>query len=190
MSKKVRERILALAKARGALKFGRFVLTSGQRSSFYFDGRLLSLDPEGVSLIASEVLAVAKACKADAIGGPTLGADPIVGAAVALSHRTRHPVSGFIVRSEPKRYGTRKSVEGDLPKGGRVMIVDDVCTTGGSLFRAIAAAEAEECQVVKVLVVLDRAQGGSDQLRKAGYDLEAMLEASPEGKVRVSTGVF
>lgn len=186
MSREIRQHLLELAKAKGALKFGDFILSSGQRSHYYFDGRLLTLDPEGAYLIGKEMVALARSVKAQAIGGPSLGADPIVGATVAISHLEGYPLVGFLVRSEPKGHGTRRMVEGPLAKGMRVVIVDDVCTTGGSLFRAINAAEAEDCAVVKIAVLLDRHQGGSSQLRKQGYDVMAFLEASPDGAIRVA----
>lgn len=185
MSREIRQRLLDLAKAKGALKFGDFILSSGQRSHYYFDGRLLSLEPEGAYLIGKEMVALARAVKAQAIGGPSLGADPIVGATVAVSHLEGYPLVGFLVRSEPKGHGTRRLVEGPLGRGMRVLIVDDVCTTGGSLFRAINAAEAEDCAVAKVAVLLDRHQGGSDQLRKQGYEVVAFLETAPDGTIQV-----
>ncbi|GBD11476.1 Orotate phosphoribosyltransferase [bacterium HR23] len=185
MSREVRQRLLDLARAKGALKLGEFILSSGQRSHYYFDGRLLSLDPEGAYLIGKEMVAIARGVQAQAIGGPSLGADPIVGATVAVSHLEGYPLVGFLVRSEPKGHGTRRLIEGPLARGMRVLIVDDVCTTGGSLFRAINAVEAEDCIVARVAVLLDRHQGGSDNLRKQGYDVVAFMEASPDGSIRV-----
>ncbi|MBI4233018.1 MAG: orotate phosphoribosyltransferase [Chloroflexi bacterium] len=188
MSVERRGRILEVAKARGALRYGDFLLSSGQRSPYYFDGRLVSLDPEGAHLLAQEVLALARACGARAIGGPTLGADPIVAAVVLLSHLEGYPMSGFLVRSEAKGHGTQRLTEGPLAPGTPVLIVDDVCTTGGALLHAIAAAEEAGCQAVRVVAVLDRCQGGSESLRKQGYDFEAMLTATPDGEVEVAGG--
>lgn len=182
-------RLLALALERGALKYGDFTLSSGKKSSYYFDGRLLSLDPEGAHLIAQALLPLLRQAGAQAIGGLTLGADPIV-SAVALASHLESPqgrgIPGFIVRKEAKGHGTRQGIEGPrLVEGSRVAIVDDVCTTGGSLFQAIEAAEAAGCTVVKVLAVLDRREGGSDELRRRGYDFAALLAATPEGKIGV-----
>lgn len=185
------DRLLALALERGALKYGDFTLSSGKKSGYYFDGRLLSLDPEGAYLIAQALLPILRRAGAQAVGGLTLGADPIVAAVALASHPDPdlsggHPIPGFIVRKEAKGHGTRQGIEGPLAPGSRVAIVDDVCTTGGSLFQAIAAAEGAGCTVVKVVAVLDRMEGGSDELRRRGYDFEALLAATPQGKIGVA----
>jgi orotate phosphoribosyltransferase len=178
-----RRRILERAQELGALTFGDFVLSSGDRSGYYFDGRLLTLDPEGADLVSQEMLELALSCGATAIGGPTLGADPIVGAAVLASGLAGSPVRGFLVRGETKGHGTGRLIEGPLGSGADVVIVDDTCSTGGSLFRAIAAVEAEGCRVAHVGVVLDRHQGGDAELRRKGYPFTALLEATPEGAI-------
>ena len=104
-------------------------------------------------------------------------------AAIAMtSHMAGEHISGFIVRKETKGHGTGKLIEGPLTPGSRVAIVDDTCSTGGSLFQAIAAAEDVGCQVVKVLSILDRREGGSEKLRARGYDFSSLLVATPEGR--------
>lgn len=177
--------LLRVAVERGALKYGDFTLTSGRKSSYYFDGRLLSLDPEGAHLVARALLPIVRESHADAVGGPTLGADPMVAAVALASYRERQPVSGFIVRKEAKGHGTAQAIEGPLVPGSRVVIVDDTCTTGGSLLHAIAAAEAAGCTVVKVVALLDRKEGGGEELRRRGYDFVALMAASPDGKIEV-----
>ena len=177
------EKILELARARGALKTGDFVLSTGARSTYYFDGRLISLDPEGAALISQAVLREARDANAQAVGGPTLGADPIVAATVLLSQQEGTPLQGFLVRADTKAHGTRRQVEGRVESGSRVVIVDDTCTSGSSIFTAIAAAEALGCQVAKVIAILDRMEGGGEELRRRGYNLLAFLEASPDGQV-------
>ena len=179
------DQLLRVAVDRGALKYGDFTLTSGKKSSYYFDGRLLSLDPEGADLIARALLPIVRESRADAVGGLTLGADPIVAAVALASYREGRRVPGFIVRKEAKAHGTAQAIEGPLPPGCRVVIVDDTCTTGGSLLHAIAAAEAAGCTVVKVVALLDRREGGSDELRRRGYDFVALMAASPDGKIEV-----
>ena len=181
----VAERLLQLAIARGALKYGEYVLSSGQKSRYYFDGRLLSLDPEGAYLVAKSIVPILRKADAQAVGGPTLGADPIVASIALTSYLEGGFIPGFIVRVGTKSHGTRQDVEGPLPQGSRVGIVDDVCTTGASLFRAIEAAEAAGCSVVRVVTILDRQQGGSEELRRRGYDYGSLLEATPEGEIRV-----
>lgn len=182
------DRLLALALERGAIKYGDFTLTSGKKSSYYFDGRLLSLDPEGAHLISKALLPLLRQAGAQAVGGTTLGADPIVAVVALASHLEGGPIPAFIVRKESKRHGTKQNIEGPLIPGCKVAIVDDVCTTGGSLFHAIEAAEAVGCTVVKVVSLLDRNEGGSEEMRKRGYDFSALLAATPEGKIEPVSG--
>ena len=179
-------RLLALALERGAIRYGDFTLASGRRSSYYFDGRLLSLDPEGAHLLGNALLPLLAAAGVSAIGGPTLGADPIVAAVAAASWQQGAPLPAFIVRKEAKGHGTAQLIEGPLPPGARVAIVDDVCTTGGSLFHAIAAAEDAGCTVGLTLAVLDRNEGGSDALRQRGYRFAALLTAGADGRIRAA----
>ncbi len=180
------ERLLSLAVSSGALKYGNFTLTSGKKSRYYFDGRLLSLDPAGSRLIAEALLPVLQAAGVDAVGGPTLGADPIVAAVAVVSGQQGQPVPGFIVRKEAKAHGTGQAIEGPLLPGTKVAIVDDTCTTGGSLFQAIEAAEGVGCEVVKVAAVLDRNEGGSAELRRRGYDFAALLRANQDGEIEAA----
>ncbi len=186
MSKTV-ERLLILALDRGAIKYGDFTLSSGKKSSYYFDGRLLSLDPEGAHLISQALLPIVQQAGAVAIGGTTLGADPIVTAVALASHLSGHAIPAFIVRKESKDHGTKQNIEGPLVPDSKVVIVDDVCTTGGSLFHAIEAAEEAGCEVVKVISLLDRMEGGSDEMRKRGYDFASLLSATSEGMIEPSS---
>ena len=181
----IAERLLELAVERGALQYGVFTLSSGQKSGYYFDGRLLSLDPEGAYLIGKAFLSIIQEAGAEAVGGPTLGADPIVAAVAVASHLEGTPIPAFIVRAQAKSHGTGQLVEGPLTPGSHVAIVDDTCSTGASLFHAIGAAEALGCSVAKVLAILDRHQGGSDEVARRGYDFVSLLVATPEGEVRV-----
>ena len=183
------DRILQRAVALGALKYGDFTLTSGNKSKYYFDGRLLSLDPEGSRLIAEALLPVLHAAEVEAVGGPTLGADPIVAAVAVVSGQRGQGIPGFIVRKEAKGHGTGQAIEGPLRPGSKVAIVDDTCSTGGSLFQAIEAAEAAGCSVVKVAAVLDRNEGGSEELLRRGYDFVALLQANKEGTIEPTGGV-
>ncbi|PKB65305.1 MAG: orotate phosphoribosyltransferase [SAR202 cluster bacterium Io17-Chloro-G2] len=182
----VLERLLELAVESGALKYGDFTLTSGKKSSYYFDGRLLSLDPEGAHLISQAALPVIRKAGATAVGGPTLGADPIVASIALTGYLAGERVPAFIVRKEAKDHGTGQAIEGALAPGSKVAIIDDTCTTGGSLFHAIEAAEAAGCTVVTVLAVLDRREGGSDAIREKGYEFVSLLEATPQGTITVA----
>ena len=175
--------ILKLAQELGALTFGSYTLSSGQESSYYFDGRLLTLHPEGAHLVSQALLPLVLESGARTVGGPTLGADPMVGALVHASHGSAGPLRGFLVRSQAKDHGTGQLIEGHLEAGSRVAVLDDACSTGGSLFHTIAAAEERGCRVVKVLTILDRVQGGGERLRRLGYDFTPLLVASADGAV-------
>lgn len=149
-----------------SLMFGDFTLVSGRKSKFYFDSKKTTLLPEGAYLVAAEVLDMLKSheIEADAIGGMTLGADPVVCPVAALSHLAGRPLRAFIVRKEAKGHGTGNQIEGNLAPGSRVVIVDDVVTTGGSTLRAIEAAEDAGLHVVAVLCIVDREEGGGEKL--------------------------
>jgi orotate phosphoribosyltransferase len=103
------------------------------------------------------------------------------------SEEARKPIAAFIVRKEAKSHGTQQSIEGPLVPGCRVAIIDDTCTTGASLLHAIAAAEAAGCTVVKALALLDRCEGGSEELRRRGYDFGALMAATPKGRIEALT---
>jgi orotate phosphoribosyltransferase len=161
----------ALLKETGAVKTGEFVLSSGKKSNFYIDCRKVTLHPKGAKLIGRIVLDKIKGLKVDAIGGLTLGADPITGAVVALSD-----IPGFIVRKKEKEHGTKQKIEGLLEPGWNVVVVEDVATTGGSALQAIEAVEAVGAKVVKVISVVDREEGAAQVL--AGYDFDPILHKS------------
>ena len=177
------ERLLELAERLGALTYGEFTLSSGKVSPYYFDGRLLTLDPEGAYLVGRALLPVVREAGAEAVGGPTLGADPMATAIAIASHLEETPIPAFIVRKKAKDHGTGRAIEGPLPEGCKVAVVDDTCTSGGSLLLAIEAAEAAGCRVVMVATVLDRREGGSDEIRRRGYPFWTLLEATSDGKV-------
>ncbi len=179
------ERLLEVFRERGVLR-GEFTLTSGLKTSYYFDGRMVTLWPEGAYLIGEKIFRIIVEAGAEAVGGMTMGADPIAAAVAIVSYKEGNPIPAFIVRSEVKGHGTQKRIEGPLEKGAKVAIVDDVITTGGSVLRAIEAVEAEGCRVVKAVVLLDRQQGGADEIRRRGYDFAALLKADAEGEVSLA----
>ena len=179
------ERLLELAQELGALKYGDFTLSSGKKSSYYFDGRLLSLNPEGAVLIGRALLPLVAASGAEAVGGPTLAADPMVTSIAMISQLEGKGIPAFIVRKETKEHGMGNLIEGPLRPGRRVAVVDDACTSGGSLLHAIAAAENAGCSVVKVLALLDRREGGTEELARRGYDFTALMAADPNGRIEV-----
>ncbi len=160
-----RERLKELLKAR-SLKIGDFLLASGRRSKYYFDSKLTTLTSEGAHLTARCFLEVIRreGIEAQAIGGMTLGADPIVSAVAALSHVEGPPLDAFIVRKEPKGHGTMQWIEGPVSPGQKVIVVDDVVTTGGSTLKAVERAQEFGLEVVAVMALLDREEGGTETL--------------------------
>ena len=181
------EEMLELAQEMGALLYGEFVLASGQTSTYYFDGRLLTLSPRGANLVARALLPAIRESGASAVGGPAVGAVPLVTEIAMLSGQDGGaPVPGFFVRKEAKDHGAGKAIEGPLPEGARVAIVDDVCSTAGSLYMAIEAAEAAGHEVALVACILDRRQGGRDRLLADGYAFHTVLVSDDEGRVGVA----
>jgi orotate phosphoribosyltransferase len=160
-----------LLRETGAVKTGEFTLSSGKKSDFYVDCRKVTLHPQGAKLIGKLVLEKIKGIKIDAVGGMTLGADPIIGAVVTLGD-----IPGFIVRKKAKEHGTKQRIEGLIQPGWRVLIVEDVATTGGSALEAIAAAEEAGAKVVKVISVVDREEGAKEAL--ANYDFDPIFRKS------------
>ncbi|MEW4569113.1 orotate phosphoribosyltransferase [Tautonia sp. JC769] len=171
-----RDRLIALLK-RDALKLGQFTLASGRSSHYYVDGRRVSLSAEGAAIVGAGMLALlAEIPEVEAVGGLTMGADPIVGATLAAAGMGSIPqLKGFLVRKEAKGHGTGNLVEGPLEPGSTVAILDDVATTGGSSLKAVEAVRAMGCSVARVLVMLDRLEGAADAFARAGVEFRALL---------------
>jgi orotate phosphoribosyltransferase len=151
-------RLLELLKDR-SFRRGHFRLASGESSEYYLDGRMTSVCSEGAHLIGEVLYGRTEDLGIDAIGGLQVGAVPLTTAAVISYHRRGRSMEGFWVREEIKSHGTRKSIEGGLKPGSRVVIVDDVITKGGSALKAVQAVREIGCEVVRVLAVVDRLQG-------------------------------
>lgn len=167
------------------LEFGSFTLATGRQTAWYFDGRRLSLNPEGIQLLGAALLPPIRAARAEAIGGPATGALPLVTAlALASLQDAGPPLPGFYTRQQPKGYGGNRLMEGCPLYGQPVAIVDDVCSTGDSLFQTIDAAQAAGCPIVKVMTIVDRREGGGDRLRRAGYDYETLFVLTNKGEIR------
>jgi orotate phosphoribosyltransferase len=165
-----------------ALKRGKFVLSSGLESNYYLDGRVITLSPQGAYLVASIILEMIKDDTWDALGGPTLGADPIVGAVAAVSYLTAHPIKTFIVRKQAKEHGTQQQVEGPaLKKGDRVVLVDDVATSGKAILEAKQALDKIGVIARKAIVIVDRNQGAALNLERESVKLEAIFKIADFG---------
>jgi orotate phosphoribosyltransferase len=156
-----REQLLTLL-AEKSFRLGQFTLSSGGTSDYYIDCRLTTLDAHGAMLTGETVLAEieARGWKADAIGGLTMGADPIVVATSVISAQHGRPIQGFLVRKAEKTHGTGQRIEGFRGKPARVVVVDDVCTTGASTIQAIEAAREFGFEVVGVLCLVERQEAG------------------------------
>ena len=173
-----REQLGNLLRAKSVVR-GDFTLSSGKKSNYYLDCKLTTLDPQGALLTGYCVLELVNemGVKPDAIGGLSMGADPLVTAAGVVSAIEKRPLPGFLVRKKAKEHGRQKQLEGmENPRGKKVVIVDEVCTTGGSTAEAIEAAEREGCEVVAVISLVDREEGGSEMLR-AKYKYRSIFTA-------------
>lgn len=173
------ERLVRLLATRSARR-GTFTLASGRQSSLYIDARLTTMTPDGQQLIGQLGLSAIRAAgwQADAVGGLTLGADPIAYAICHSSAASDRPLKAFTVRKEAKSHGTGKQVEGPLASGDHVVIVEDVITTGGSAARAVEAVTRAGATVLGVLALVDRQEGGREQLESMGLRVQALTTAS------------
>lgn len=172
-----KEELLSLLATR-ALEFRQVKLASGKISDYYLDCKRVSLHPRGLHLMAT--LLFQKICTGPfpaAVGGPTLGADPLVAAVILASHHENRPLNGFIIRKEPKKHGKEVWVEGldNIDPNAEVAILEDVVTSGGSSIQAIERAEMAGLKVTRVLCIVDRQEGGSENLQEKGYTLEALF---------------
>jgi orotate phosphoribosyltransferase len=165
--------------ARRSARRGTFTLTSGKQSDFYVDCRLTTMHPEGLSLIGPLGLQAIseRGWRPDAVGGLTLGADPVSYAIAYASQLAGTPVRAFTVRKEAKTHGTGKLIEGAFESGDRVVVIEDTITTGGSALRATEAVAAAGGIVVGVLSVVDREEGGREAIERAGHSVATLATA-------------
>ena len=158
---------------------GSFTLTSGKTSDFYIDGKQTTLSAEGAYLCGKLILELIQKQKEpiQAVGGMTLGADPLVTATSIVSFLENNPIPAFIVRKEAKGHGTGNYIEGlkNMPAGCRVALIEDVVTTGGTLLQVIEGVEAQGFKVGVVITVVERQEGGVKTLADAGYRLESIF---------------
>lgn len=152
-----------------------FRLASGRMSSYYINCKNTAYDPEGINLIGKAVFEMAVKYSPDGIGGLTLGADPIALAAAAESFRRGKPIKAFVVRKQVKEHGTKVSIEGDMKPGEKVVIIEDVVTTGGSTLSAVMAAREFGLEVLGVIALVDRQEGGREAIEAEGLTMEALF---------------
>jgi orotate phosphoribosyltransferase len=162
---------------------GEFVLASGRRSSFYIDARLTTMSGDGLAVVGGlglDRMAV-RGWTPRAVGGLTVGADPIAYALALTARRRGHLLDAFTVRKQPKNHGTGKRIEGCFSPGFPVVVVEDVLTTGSSARDAISAVETEGGHVLGLMAVVDRQEGGREAIERAGYLVEVFLTVSDLG---------
>ncbi|OPY47920.1 MAG: Orotate phosphoribosyltransferase [Methanosaeta sp. PtaU1.Bin016] len=176
-----KERLLELLVSK-ALEMRRVTLSSGRTSDYYMDCKRVTLSAEGAYLTAKLMLDMIGS-DVSAVGGLTLGADPIVSSIAVLSHLQGRDLAALIVRKEAKKHGTMSYVEGPaLEKGAKVAVVEDVVTSGASLLKAIERIAAAGYQPVQALTILDRQEGGSEAIRERGYVLQALFSRNDLNK--------
>jgi len=158
-----------------SMRFGEFVLSSGATSNYYIDVRKTSLHPEGLRLISRMFWDVLKSDRVTAVGGLTLGADPLVSGLMLHAAEQGQTLEGFLVRKTTKDHGLRGQVEGNLAGHKRIAILDDVITSGESALIAAEAAESYKAEVVRVLAVVDREQGAAQVFEQRGYSFSALF---------------
>lgn len=174
-----RARLIEIVKARSFTEGPEMKLASGRTSTFYFNMKPTMLDAEGAHLIASLILDTIADLKVDLVGGLEMGAVPIASAVTAVSHAEGRPVQAFFVRKQAKEHGTKSLVEG-LPKGEtmagkRLVIVEDVTTTGGSALKAAEALRTEGATILRTVTIVDRQEGAAEAFAAAKVDFQPLL---------------
>jgi orotate phosphoribosyltransferase len=182
MANTARARLIEIVRERSFSSGGETKLVSGRSTSFYFDMKPSMLHPEGAHLMATLILDALEGAGVDLIGGLEMGAVPLATAVAQASHARGRPIAAFFVRKEAKAHGARKLVEGLAPgetlAGKRVVVLEDVTTTGSSAMRAIEAVRAEGAIVARVIAVVDRLEGASEAFAAAGVPFTALLTAA------------
>jgi orotate phosphoribosyltransferase len=161
-----------------------FKLISGKFSPFYIDCKTVSLDPEGAYLIGELLFERIRELPVEGVGGMTLGADPIATAVSLTSFLKGRPIRAFIVRKEPKGHGSGLQIEGFLPPSSRLVVVEDVVTTGGSTEKTIEVLRSAGHSILRVLSLVDRKEGGREKLASLGYALESLFTLDDFMKLR------
>ncbi len=158
-----------------ALKFGDFTLTSGKKAKYFLDGKQVTLDAAGAKMIAEGILARLEGRMPDAVGGMSIGADPITAAVITLAGIREMPLKGFMVRKEAKKHGTQQFIEGPVKAGDEVIIVEDVVTTGGSSLLAAERCEQFGLRIRGIVAIVDRLEGGAAAFTESGYEFSSLL---------------
>ena len=166
-----------------SLKFGDFTLASGKKAKYYLDCRQITLDSVGARQIGEGILELLQTDThlPQAVGGMSIGADPITAAVITVAAFENVPLKGFMVRKQSKGHGTNQFVEGPVTAGDHVVIVEDVVTTGGSSLDAIEKVEAVGAIVDGVIAIIDRQEGGAEAFQAKGYTLRSLFTVQDFG---------
>ncbi len=169
-----RDALIGLIRER-ALRFGEFTLASGQTSSYYLDGKQVTLNSAGLNLVGLGLLELLADLEFSGVGGMSIGADPIIGGVLVNAAAAGRELNGFMCRKQPKGHGTNRFIEGPVAAGDRVVVIDDVVTTGGSTLMAIDRAEEFGMEVVCAVGIVDRLQGGAAAFAARNIPFRALL---------------
>ncbi len=161
-----------------SIKKGDFTLASGRKSTYYINGKMTTLNSRGLYLSAKLFLDSFSDIDYDAFAGPVIGADPIIGALLALSAERSMEKEGLLVRKEAKGHGTKRQIEGNIKEGMKVLILEDVVTTGGSLLGAADAVTQEGGVIAGIHVLVDREEGAVEMIAGAGYEFHSLFKVS------------
>jgi len=161
-----------------SVSYGDFTLSSGKKSFYYVDAKLTTYDPEGIILIGKIIYEMIEGYEVTAIGGLTMGADPICISTIMAAFQDGKRIKGFSVRKKAKEHGKMKQIEGNLDKSDRVVMIDDVMTTGSSTIQAIKAVEEFGAKIVLVVALVDRCEGGKENISKLGYKVDSLYTIS------------
>jgi orotate phosphoribosyltransferase len=152
-----------------------FKLVSGRVSNYYFNCKTITLHPEGMHLVGNIIYDMIRDASPAGIGGLTLGADPIASAVAYTSYLKGSPIEAFVIRKTAKAHGTMQWIEGNVTAGDKVIIVDDVITTGKSTIEAVTRAREAGLEIVKVIAMIDRQEGGRENIETLGLVVEAVV---------------
>lgn len=175
-----REELIRLFHDR-ALKFGDFTLVSGKKSKYYLDGKQITLHAEGLRQVSEGLLELLSDVEFDAIGGMSIGADPIIGGVLTVAAEQGKDIVGIMVRKEAKGHGTQRYIEGPAKEGMKVVVIDDVVTTGGSSLLAVDRIVEFGCEVVTVVGIVDRMQGGAENFAARDLPFRSLLSIEDFG---------
>lgn len=186
----VRSKLLSILRGK-SVSYGNVTLSSGNTSNYYIDAKKTTYDAEGVYLAGKLIfdLIQKKNRGVSAVGGLTMGADPIVVSTIIAAMSADYQLKGFSVRKERKLHGQKKLIEGNLDKGEKVVIIDDVITTGNSTIMAIDAVKKYECEIVLVVALVDRCEGGAEKIREKGLEFTSLFEIRDVVKSEALEGV-